>query len=649
MGPENGFQLDETTLYSILGLKYGATDVQVRKAYMKLARQLHPDKSKSEEAGELFKKVAHAHFILTDKKEKMKYDSKLLAKGLYDYTPRTTTNSTQFSETKKPFQPVNKNGDIGSVKQKTRKSRPYEEQPYGFGVDSNRGPSKNIPLFKTFNAKSYQNSKKAATPPREEQSSEQNKRHTSTSHERPTNKLDALGKTYSKEKNTSETGLKSDSRTPSSGSETSTTSASTAGSTEESEAYVQNKMPRKDQNSGAKIRFNGPKAPDSPFQDPARRHFARTKYVSGLQGRRSLSPVKNTPNSSTETLNNVKNIFNSMSDRLRHTLFGENDEGYEDSKESKWKNSRSENDEASGRLFKKSKLPERKIFTDEEIYEYMKQQNESDNYDDPDRQDFNSSIHLNTEHLDDKNELNTQDFRQAPVTDTKIDQAHTTTEMNTQKQKDEEDEDEDDVIKLKELEQTLPNSKEPFDMRNVGDTLDNYKVKRMKVPTYGKRVSSTTSTSASYAEENLQEAVNIPLPRVYKPESIPLENYKIDSSIANIVLPEIPNLLCNVLDRSQVLECQQKTIEFTQQTNETKHKLLQILSQRFTADEMLHEKLYRIENVNNLVAAKRYDMELLAKLNELQNRQRIVAENHANIMNTVYASGLFEASKGAKQ
>ena len=81
-------------------------------------------------------------------------------------------------------------------------------------------------------------------------------------------------------------------------------------------------------------------------------------------------------------------------------------------------------------------------------------------------------------------------------------------------------------------------------------------------------------------------------------------------------------------------------LQFNKETNDTKRKLLLILSQRFTADENLQDRMIRVENVNNLVHAKSYDIDVVTKLNELQNRQRIVAENHANLMNTVYALSL---------
>lgn len=63
--------LDRTTYYSILGLTSNATSLEVHKSYLKLARLLHPDKTKSDKCEELFKAVVHAHSVLTDKDEKL--------------------------------------------------------------------------------------------------------------------------------------------------------------------------------------------------------------------------------------------------------------------------------------------------------------------------------------------------------------------------------------------------------------------------------------------------------------------------------------------------------------------------------------------------------------------------------------------------
>ena len=61
--------------YSILGVPNGASEAEVKSAYRKLAKQLHPDKNKDNpKASEKFSEVTRAYDILSDKTKRAQFD-----------------------------------------------------------------------------------------------------------------------------------------------------------------------------------------------------------------------------------------------------------------------------------------------------------------------------------------------------------------------------------------------------------------------------------------------------------------------------------------------------------------------------------------------------------------------------------------------
>lgn len=60
--------------YETLGISRDASAEDVKKAYRKLARELHPDVNPSEEAQERFKLVTHAYEVLSDPVQRQQYD-----------------------------------------------------------------------------------------------------------------------------------------------------------------------------------------------------------------------------------------------------------------------------------------------------------------------------------------------------------------------------------------------------------------------------------------------------------------------------------------------------------------------------------------------------------------------------------------------
>jgi DnaJ-class molecular chaperone len=62
-------------LYAQLGVKRGATEAEIKKAYRSLAKQLHPDRNQDNpKAAERFNKVTQAYDLLSDADKRARYD-----------------------------------------------------------------------------------------------------------------------------------------------------------------------------------------------------------------------------------------------------------------------------------------------------------------------------------------------------------------------------------------------------------------------------------------------------------------------------------------------------------------------------------------------------------------------------------------------
>src|ERR1700744_5419884 len=60
--------------YEVLGVSRDAEDGEIKKAFRRLARELHPDVNKEPDAEERFKEAAEAYEVLSDSDRRATYD-----------------------------------------------------------------------------------------------------------------------------------------------------------------------------------------------------------------------------------------------------------------------------------------------------------------------------------------------------------------------------------------------------------------------------------------------------------------------------------------------------------------------------------------------------------------------------------------------
>jgi DnaJ-class molecular chaperone len=106
-------------LYQQLGIKRGASEAEIKKAYRSLAKQLHPDRNKDNpKSAERFAQVTKAYDLLSDKDKRARYD-----RG-------------EIDEDGNPRMPFGSGFGGGGAGPRPRAGEGFEGYPGGFSADS---------------------------------------------------------------------------------------------------------------------------------------------------------------------------------------------------------------------------------------------------------------------------------------------------------------------------------------------------------------------------------------------------------------------------------------------------------------------------------------------------------------------------------
>lgn len=73
--------------YGALGLPRDSSIAELRQRYLDLSRQHHPDKSKAEDARDIFQRVCEAWSVLSDPMKRREYDALLTHRSVAQHFP----------------------------------------------------------------------------------------------------------------------------------------------------------------------------------------------------------------------------------------------------------------------------------------------------------------------------------------------------------------------------------------------------------------------------------------------------------------------------------------------------------------------------------------------------------------------------------
>ena len=87
-----------TDYYKILRVSKEASEIDIKKAYRRLALEFHPDKNKSPNAHDLFVEIVTAYEILSNPTKRAEYDNFIKRKPEHKENNRKETYSTEYNQ-----------------------------------------------------------------------------------------------------------------------------------------------------------------------------------------------------------------------------------------------------------------------------------------------------------------------------------------------------------------------------------------------------------------------------------------------------------------------------------------------------------------------------------------------------------------------
>ena len=99
---ENDFNTYKYNLYEILNIQPNADDAKIKKSYIKLIKNFHPDKN-SELEQDIFQHIIYANMILLNKNLRKKYDTYLADKSDTFNELKSTFNNLDVAPVSKSY------------------------------------------------------------------------------------------------------------------------------------------------------------------------------------------------------------------------------------------------------------------------------------------------------------------------------------------------------------------------------------------------------------------------------------------------------------------------------------------------------------------------------------------------------------------